>query len=170
MGPFEDVTVDLDSLPGPLVALVGRNGAGKTSALELAYAGAQYRETPTQGTLAERSTNKGSLVESWIGDIHIKHLVGDGKVLVQRGSAVLVPSGGVTPFDLWAEKSLPPKDLFHAGVFGAQGSSGFLGMTPGPRDRRSARGSDRAQHGQYLSPAQHEIQGPGFQPGKPAHG
>jgi len=133
MGPFEDVTVDLDSLPGPLVALVGRNGAGKTSALELAYAGAQYRETPTQGTLAERSTNKGSLVESWIGDIHIKHLVGDGKVLVQRGSAVLVPSGGVTPFDLWAEKSLPPKDLFHAGVFGAQGSSGFLGMTPGPR-------------------------------------
>jgi ABC-type phosphonate transport system ATPase subunit len=68
MGPFADAALDLDALPGPLVAVCGVNGAGKTSLLELAFAGALYRTTPTQGTLASRARSRDSFVEAQIGE------------------------------------------------------------------------------------------------------
>lgn len=138
MGPFADVDLDLDALPGPLVAITGVNGAGKTSLLQLGFAGALYRSTPTQGTLASRARGRDSLVEAHVGDLLIRHHVdasGGGKVLVQRGGRPLVESAGVRDFDRWAATHLPAQDLFFASVFGAPGAAGFLGMTAGDRKR-----------------------------------
>ena len=131
VGPFEDVTVDLDALEGPLVALVGPNGAGKTSLCEFALCAAQYRDTPNQGTLADRATSRDAFVESWFDDLRLKQLVGEA--LAQRGSDVLVPSGKIADYKAWARKTLPAEELFYAGIFGAQGAAGFLGMTAGAR-------------------------------------
>jgi exonuclease SbcC len=138
IGPFTDVDLDLDALPGPLVAVTGENGAGKTSILQLGFAGALYRSTPTQGTLASRARGRDSLVEAHVGDLLIRHHVDatvGNKVLVQRGGQPLVDSAGVRDFDRWAATNLPAQDLFFASVFGAPGAAGFLGMTAAERKK-----------------------------------
>src|SRR4051812_37654958 len=68
MGPFADFTIDLESLGSDkkLVALVGRNGTGKSFSLETAIAGAAYRKMPTNGTLVKRATARDSWIESRI--------------------------------------------------------------------------------------------------------
>jgi len=42
--PEREVALDFDTMPGPLVAIVGENGVGKTHLLELAGPGTVYRE------------------------------------------------------------------------------------------------------------------------------
>jgi exonuclease SbcC len=47
IGPYRDVSIDLSSIPGTLIAVAGKNGQGKTMFLESMFAGA-YREFPTR--------------------------------------------------------------------------------------------------------------------------
>ncbi len=140
IGPFQDAAIDIDAIDGTVIAITGRNGAGKTSLLELGFAGPLYRATPNQGTLAARATSRDAFVESAIGDYVIRQCVdsqtGAGEAMVRHADGrVLVESGKVRAFDAWAAAHLPPSDLFFASVFGAQGAAGFLGMTAADRKR-----------------------------------
>lgn len=137
--PFGDVELDLDAIPGTVIAVVGSNWAGKTTLLEGGYCGPLFRETPTRGRLSDLATARDSFVESHVGDLVIRQYVdaktSSGKALVKHvDGRVLVESGGVADFDRWAATNLPPSDLFFAAIFGAQGASGFLGM--GAADRK----------------------------------
>lgn len=138
MGPFADFTVDLEALgeDQKLVALVGRNGAGKSFTLEAAIAGASYRKMPTNGTLVKRATARDSWMEA---KLHygqgwtIRHVVdavsgkSEAVVLSESGAPVLADTK-VSSFDAWAAKHLPDEDVLFSSVFAAQQSEGFVKM------------------------------------------
>lgn len=139
IGPFLHASLDLDAIPGTVIALHGPNWSGKTTALEAGFAGAISRETPTRGSLKDLARSRGSYVESVVDSFRIKQLVdshtGTAKALVKNAvtGAVLLESGGARDYDRWAKEHLPAQDLFLAAVFGAQGSAGFLGMSAADR-------------------------------------
>lgn len=137
LGPFHGTTsVDLSNLTG-IVALVGENGAGKSTALEC-YAAALRRKLPTcgKGTLASIASARDSFVEARVvnGSAYtIRQMVdavsgkGESMVLDANGLPVL-ENAKVTAYDTWASKHLPPEDVFFASMFSAQRSAGFLEM------------------------------------------
>lgn len=137
LGPFHGTTsVDLSNLDG-IIALVGENGAGKSTALEC-YAAALRRKLPTcgKGTLASIASARDSFVEARVvnGSAYtIRQMVdavsgkGESMVLDANGLPVL-ENAKVTAYDTWASKHLPPEDVFFASMFSAQKSAGFLEM------------------------------------------
>src|SRR5262245_59736997 len=67
VGAFADFDLDLEQLgDAMLIALVGEDGAGKSSSLECALPGVCYRETPTRGSLMDLATARDSFVESTV--------------------------------------------------------------------------------------------------------
>lgn len=134
--PFE---VNLDAIPGPLVAVVGANGSGKTTLLEL-LAGAVYRETATHGSLADLATMKGAVLEVDVvnGASHrithtVNGLTGAGSVLLRdEAGRPLLTDTKVTNFDGYVKRHFPAKAVVMASLFGAQGADGLLDMDPGP--------------------------------------
>lgn len=132
--------VDFDALPGPLVAITGENGAGKTTLLEL-LGGSMYRVCATRGSLSDLATARDSFLETVVvnGAQHrIRHVLdsvsGKGEsVVTDEAGAPLVTSGKMREFDAWAAKHLPPREVFYASMFAAQGAGGFIGMKPGDR-------------------------------------
>ncbi len=141
LGPFRDFTLDLDGLPGPLVAVTGRNGAGKSTILELALPGALYRETPTRGTLVELATARDALLESKIVNGSawtFRHLVDkvSGKseaVVLDAAGASVLPDTKVRSFDAWSARHMPPPQVLYACMFAPQGAGGFLAAKPAER-------------------------------------
>jgi len=142
MGPFRDFEVDLTRLAGPLVAVTGENGAGKTTFLELAVPGALYRETPTRGSLVELATARDAFFEST--QVHGAHrwtFRHTADVVSKKSEAVVLDDGGrpvlpdskVKSFDAWAAKNLPLPEVLYASVFASQGATGFLGAKPSER-------------------------------------
>lgn len=140
VGPFTDIAVDLDAMPGTLIAVCGENGAGKSTLLEL-FAGAMYRRCPTRGTLADLATARDSFVEATVvngASYRIRQDVdaisGKGEALVRdlAGAAVL-PDTKVKSFDTWATTHLPSPEVLFASTFAAQGSGGFLDLKEGDR-------------------------------------
>jgi len=133
LGPFRElVELDIETLGGPLVAVTGANGAGKSTALEL-LVGALYRTTPTRGSLRDLATRRDAFVEVELGDgTTIRQLIdsvsGKGETLIRRGDEVLVESGKVRDGDAWIAKHLPPAELELVTAFGVQGSKGFAGL------------------------------------------
>lgn len=142
-GPFSDFNLDLESLGDDkkLVALVGRNGSGKSCAIETAIAGAAYRKMPTNGSLVKRATARDSWVESrlhygqgWT----IRHLVdavsgkGESVVLSESGAPAFADTK-VSSFDQWSERHMPDSDVLFSSVFAAQQSEGFVQMTSAER-------------------------------------
>lgn len=137
LGPFHaETSVDLSNLTG-IVALVGENGAGKSTALEC-YAAALRRKLPTcgKGTLASIASSRDAYVEVTVvnGSAYtIRQMVdavsgkGESMVLDANGLPVL-ENAKVTAYDTWASKHLPPEDVFFASMFSAQRSHGFLEM------------------------------------------
>lgn len=136
MGPFEEeVCIDLDKLPGRFIAVTGRNGEGKTFAVETGIAGAVYRTMPTQGKLVKRAHRRDSMLETKVsfgtGTVVLKHLIdgvasnSEATVLDEAGQPLTTKSK-VSEFDTWVEAHLPPPDLLFASLFGAQESNNFI--------------------------------------------
>lgn len=136
--------VDLDQLPGPLVAVTGPNGAGKSTLLELALA-AFTRRPPTRGKLATLATERDATIEvtAHVGgrDLVFHHSV-DGLAATPKAEAYVhgtgdarfdAGSGKLGTFDAWVAEHLPAEDVLLASVFAAQASTGFLGAKPAER-------------------------------------
>ena len=143
VGPFRgEVTLDLQAIPGQLVAVCGDNGAGKSVLLEAGLAGACYRKTPTRGTLAELAVSRETMVEAHVTNgrsFIIRQTIdahtgkGESVVLDAETGTPLVESGKRRDVDRWVAEHLPPSEVLYSSVFGAQGSGGFLDLDPAPR-------------------------------------
>jgi exonuclease SbcC len=144
LGPYGDaVTLDLDAVPGPLIALCGANGEGKTVLLEAGLAGALYRTTPTRGRLADLATTRDAMVESTVTHagrrLLLRHTLdhhtdkGEALVVDCATDTPLVDSGKRRDFDSWVRANLPTPEVLFASLFGAQGDAGWIGLDPGPR-------------------------------------
>lgn len=147
MGPFADkVELDLSAIDGDIVAITGANGEGKSTLLST-FPAAMYREfptapSPTSLTNFVRPDATSAYVEVKIdaGEVWaIRQTVkasggGEALLLDSRGVPVeAVKTGKVTAFDEWAEKKLPPQDLFFASQFCAQKAGGIAGMSAAQR-------------------------------------
>lgn len=141
IGPFvNEVSVDLTSIPGPLVAVTGSNGAGKSTLLELC-AGAMYRATPTRGKLTALATTRDAFVEvravnghAWTLRQTVDAVSGKGESLVLDAvGASVLDDTKVTTFDRWAATHLPSPEVLYASMFAAQGSGGFLDLSAADR-------------------------------------
>jgi len=148
LGPFVDATVDFAQLPegARVVAVVGENGAGKTTALELALLGAPYRELPTRGSIVGLATQRGASVESVLGIGHgrrvrirqtVDPVSGGGETSITDAStgAALTSSTKVTEADAWVKAHMPAREVVTSSLFAVQGSAGFLAMKPAERKR-----------------------------------
>lgn len=137
LGPFVELDVDLDALPGPLVAVTGRNGEGKTMFLELLVGGAFYRTLPTYGSLPGLARDRHACVEVTSGAWVVKHLVdgvsGRAEASVLVDGVPVLESTKVRAFDAWVRSHLPSPDVVYASTFGVQGAGGFLRMRPAER-------------------------------------
>jgi DNA repair protein SbcC/Rad50 len=151
MGPHRDWTLDLTELDPSIkvIALVGKNGRGKSYSMESAIPGACYGAMPTQGTVPARAMAADSWQESTLvhgGERYrIKRMVNaatakrNSEVLVTKddGSGRFVPAyeggTGVNLFKAWAARHLPDPDVVFASIFAAQQSEGFVKMSSGDR-------------------------------------
>lgn len=143
--------VDLESLPGKLIALTGPNGAGKSSWLSLYPAAVipsnkKFLFMPGRGsrtTLASLSVSRDSFVEVKFEygdqDYTIRHSI-DGQtgktecsLTDSNGNAVLKGKSGVTEYLQWASERLLPPEVFFGSVFSGQRTRGMLGMDPAER-------------------------------------
>jgi DNA repair exonuclease SbcCD ATPase subunit len=140
-----EATLDLEKLPGALVAVIGANGAGKSSFLG-AWPGALYREIPTRGTLVEMARVAGvrdAFVEAVVetprrftirmtADGISKEGKSEATVLDEAGAPALA-SSSVRAFDAWAAQHLPSREVFESTLYMAQGSTGWIGLTTAQR-------------------------------------
>ncbi len=142
LGPFrDDVEVDLGALDARIIAVVGLNGAGKSSLLEL-WPGAMYRQLPTRGALPKFATRRDAMVEATVVNgqrYTIRQVVdavsgkGEAVVLDEEGRP-LIESGKVRDFDRWAAVHLIPEQVLYATNFGVQGGrQSFLSMSRSDR-------------------------------------
>jgi exonuclease SbcC len=131
---------DFAALPGPLVAICGGNGAGKSTMLGLLL-GAITRESPTNGSLVSLARSRESYVEVSVQNgqrYNVRQLVDaiskKGETLIQDADGrPLVESGKVRDADAFMASHFPPADVLLASVFSAQESKGFIGMSAGER-------------------------------------
>ena len=135
VGPFEDVSLDLDALPGVLTAIVGKNGSGKSTFMKFISKGLGFREG-----LAGRAFAPDAFVEGKVfngQEWNIRHdvpLSGSGESFVTDAQGVqALESPLVSRFDAWSAKTLPPPAVLDASIFWAQKATGFLEMKRGPR-------------------------------------
>jgi len=138
----ESVTLDLSTIPGPIVAICGENGTGKSVLLGSIMA-ALYREWPTKAGLAEMTLGRDSLVRADVTTGEGRAVISQmargktGESMVTRDGVSLLATGKVTEFDAWAALHLPPAAVLYASTFGAQGSAGLLDVDLTPQDRRN---------------------------------
>jgi DNA repair protein SbcC/Rad50 len=141
LGQFGNVKVRFSDLGGPLIAVTGENGAGKTTFLEL-LAGALYRQCPTRGTLASLATSRNAIVEVDVETGGRRYTVrqtvdaisakGEALVLDEAGQPVL-KSAKVREYDDWAARTFPASEVLYSSSFAVQGERGFLDLKPAPR-------------------------------------
>lgn len=137
----DEVSIDLDALgDARLVAVCGSNGAGKSTLLEL-FPAALYREGPTRGSLAKLATSRDAMVEATVVNgarYTIRQLVdavsGKGEtVILDESGAPVLDSSKVRDADRWIASHLPAPGVLYASTFAAQGSAGFLDLSPAQR-------------------------------------
>lgn len=141
LGPFRnEVTLDIEAIPGPIVAITGDNGEGKTVMLELLMA-ARTRECETRGRIVDLTKARKAYFETELEyrrPYTIRHMI-DG---IARESEALVKGAvgkpeykgtKVSKFKTWAAKHLPDAQVLYNGQFAAQSKKGILGLKPGPR-------------------------------------
>ena len=136
-GPYrEEVFLDLESLPGPVVAIQGANGQGKTVLAELLGPGTLWRKTETRGTLVSLATARDAFLEAKIvnGQPWTIHHTADpvsrsGESFVFNASGKeQYEKGSVKQFDRWAAEHLPNRAVYMASQFFAQKTPGFLDL------------------------------------------
>lgn len=138
LGVFrEPIALDLGDLgDAKIVAVAGRNGAGKSSLLELAIPGAMYRSTPTRGSLKELATTRDACVESRLScggrDYRITHTQdaisgkGESSVADDETGDALLKTSKVSEFKAWSADNLTNPDVLFASLFVAQQSESFV--------------------------------------------
>ncbi len=139
----DEVHVDLDALgDARLVAITGANGSGKTTLLEL-FPSVPYRQGPTRGSLAKLATARDAFVEATIENGErwtIRQLVdavsGKGETLItDAAGAPVLDSAKLRAGDEWIAAHMPAPEVLYASTFSAQGSGGFLELSPAERKR-----------------------------------
>lgn len=129
VGPYADFELDFRSLgSAKVVGLVGKNGVGKTFALETGVFGVCHRTMPTQGKLPARMTSKDACVDarvfcgqSW----RIQHFAGATVVQDEHGLPAYEGTG-TNAFKAWAAKNLPSEDVLRSTIFAVQKKEGFI--------------------------------------------
>lgn len=141
VGPFKNETrVDLSAIDGRLVAVVGENGAGKSTFLEL-LAGALFRDCPTRGPLSGLAISRDAFVEvacvngsPWRIRQTVDAVSGKGESsVIDAAGAPVLTSAKVREYDAWAAAHLPSPDVLYASAFAVQGRGGFLDLRPAER-------------------------------------
>ena len=142
LGPFQHpVEIPFATLPGPLVAVAGDIGEGKSLLLELALPAVAWRDTPTRGPLASLLTAREGYLEATIVNGKrwtVRHtvrrsgkkIVGESVVLDEEGRPAYEGTG-LPSFDAWAAQTLPPPGVLYATQFLRQ-------RRPGVSDDRGA--------------------------------
>jgi DNA repair protein SbcC/Rad50 len=136
----DPVRIDFDALGAGLIALVGENGAGKSTALE-AVPACMYRRFPTRpGGLYDHCHGRDVFIEAELAEGNRFYKVrtqvdADRKItesyLFENGTAIT--SGRAKEFDAEVERRFGSESLFLASAFSAQSKAGsFLEM-----DRRT---------------------------------
>ncbi len=127
--------LDIDALKGPLVAICGDIGQGKSVALECLM-GAIDRTTPTRGRLGDLATTRDAMVEVVVHNgqpYTIRQTMdsvsgkGESLIMTEDGQPV-IKSGKRRDFDKWAAEHFPPANVRMASTFGAQKSEGFIDL------------------------------------------
>ncbi len=142
-------SVDFEAIPGPLVAVTGGNGEGKSTLLNFFPAAtvANNRKflkmpQPDGRTLASLSVAKDSFLEvkyEFGQDYTVRHSINgltgktDCSVTNGDGRTLLKGKSGVTEFLGWASEHALPPEVFFGSVFSSQGTRGMLGMDPAER-------------------------------------
>lgn len=131
IGPYQDVTVDFDSIPGELVAICGRNGEGKSFLLDSIVAGL-YRALPSRTAGIYRyCTDRNAGIDldfALDGSTYQTTVLIDSKS--RKMEAVLAKDrrplcdGKTGPFDKEIEKLLGPLSQVLASSYGAQTKEG----------------------------------------------
>ena len=127
----EPVTIDLDALGPGLIALVGENGAGKSTAMESVPA-ALYRTFPTRpGSIYDYAHGRDAFIEASFehdGEEIRVRLAVDAERRMTEGYVFLngesLTTGRAAEFETEIEKRFGSMPLFLASVFAAQDKSG----------------------------------------------
>ena len=140
---FKDTqTVDFTQLPEGLIAIVGRNGQGKTTFMESIYA-ALYRDLPTRPGIMKFVNGRDARIHLRFrlnGMVLESRLLLDGDrskqeaFLLEDGEPVDGSNGKVRTFDDAVASRVGTRGLMLSSVFSAQNRSGnFLEMRVGDR-------------------------------------
>lgn len=140
LGPFADVRLDLSRAAGrQLIAITGDNGAGKSTLLEL-FAGGLYRQCPTRGSLLKLATARDARVEVHAvnsSPFTIRQLADPvskrSETLIVRDGKPVLEGTNVRAADAWIAHHLPRPEVLYASAFLAQGSHGFVELSPAER-------------------------------------
>lgn len=135
-----EVNLNLDSLPGDIIAVHGPNGVGKSLFWELAVCGALYRDVPTHGHIGDHVLDKGTFTEAefiYDGKTYLTkqllNMSGGGSASLKINGETALKSALRSEYDKWAAENLPPFSLFTATSFAPQESKGILGMSKSER-------------------------------------
>jgi DNA repair exonuclease SbcCD ATPase subunit len=144
IGPYRgEVYVDFEQLSGPLIAVCGLNGGGKSTLLESLAAGA-YRKTKTRGHIKALANNRNAFIEIGVAVEGERYLVrqtidahtGKGETLLSDADGrPLNESGKSSEAKKWIDRRFPDPLVYFASLFGAQKVGGLLAMDPAPRKK-----------------------------------
>jgi len=134
LGPLvAPIELDVDALRGPLVAIVGPNGEGKSTLLEAALAAIDPdRKTPTRGTLLGLADGhgRGSTLEVEFTFRHrtkIRHELGRERSYVSiDGTNLDDLEGKVSKVAAWSRQNMLPPAVARAAVMLPQRSEGLI--------------------------------------------
>lgn len=136
IGPFtEEVELDLDAIPGEIVAICGENGEGKSLLCSL-FPAALHRRSE-RGAIADEDLGSDAYLEAtvsvdgepWV----LEHRPGDVKAWVKRPDGTAVDeSGKVSAFDRWADEHLAPPPVMRS-LVAEQGDEGIVWQRPPAR-------------------------------------
>ena len=131
IGPFKDESLDFSKINGDVIAILGRNGSGKTMLLESMFAGL-YRVLPSRGPIYDYCTERDALIEFAFklpsGDF-LSRVVIDAKKRSMEpwlfdGDGKAMNEGEARVFDELVEGLLGPKELVLASSFITQEKRG----------------------------------------------